>query len=314
MALEIQRSGRPREAQIAELADCQYGIVARGQLKALGLSEGAIDARLTQGRLHRVHRGVYAVGHSRLGARGRWLAAVLTCGHGAVLSHRSAAALWGLGWSGAAHIDVTGSGRGQVGIRIHRSRGLHQEDRSTRDSIPVTSLARTLLDLASSVPQRQLERALEQADRLDMLDMVEVDALLDRTSGHHGIGPLTARLADYRPTLETRSELELAFLALCREAGLPMPAVNVWVAEYEVDAFWAAEGVIVELDGYEFHRTRAAFERDRARDAALQLAGYRVLRVTARRLANEPGWVTAAIRALLHGGRVSQAPGFVTIR
>src|SRR5436190_10124185 len=209
MIREIDRSGRPREGQIADLAGCQHGVVTRRQLKTLGLGEDAIDSRLAQGRLHRVYRGVYTVGHSQLGQHGRWLAAVLTCGDGALLSHRSGTALWGVGWGGSALVDVTGTGRGQAGIKLHRTRCLHPDDRATRDGIPVTRLPRTLLDVARSVPKRQLERALEQADRLGRLDMAEVEAMLRRTSGHHGSDPSlpVSRPTDPRPRLAPSSSV-----------------------------------------------------------------------------------------------------------
>jgi hypothetical protein len=168
------------------------------------------------------------------------------------------------------------------------------------DGIPVTSVARTLLDLAEVLPRRRLERAFDEADRQHLLDLSAIGRLCERSRGRHGLKPLKALLsARFRPVPETRSELERQFLDLCRQAGLPPPLVNCHVAGFEIDAAWPDRRLVVELDGFAFHHTRSAFERDRARDAELQLAGHRVLRVTARRLADEPREIVRAIRLLL---------------
>lgn len=274
---------------------------------ALGLGRGAIQHRVATGQLHLVHPGVYAVGHTRLSGRGLLIAAVLTCGDGAVVSHRSAASHWGLAPSASGLVDVLTVGDGRQdrpGIRRHWVRALHPHDRAEVDGIPVTSVARTLLDLAEAVRSRQLERAVEEAERLRLFDLRAIEELCSRSHGRHGLKPLRAVLAQVAaPVQETRSELERRFLELCRDAGLPPPAVNVMVEGLEVDALWVRPRLVVELDGYEFHHTRAAFERDRARDARLQLAGYSVLRVTHRMLEREPAAVTARIRGLLAAGR-----------
>jgi very-short-patch-repair endonuclease len=245
---------------------------------------------------------VYAVGHARLTVRGRWMAAVLACGDDALLSHRSAAALWGMAQAHARQIDVTSVGRsraGPRGITLHRSRSVHDDDRTVSEGIRVTSIARTLLDLAEVVSPRKLERAIEEGERLRLLDLRALTRLCARSRGRHGVAPLRALLEKLEPPPETRSELERLFIQLCRDSGLPRPAVNVSLAGYEVDAHWPGSRLVVELDGYAFHRTRAAFERDRARDARLQLAGYQVLRVTSRRLLGEPRELAAAIRSML---------------
>jgi very-short-patch-repair endonuclease len=230
------------------------------------------------------------------------MAAVLACGEGALLSHRDAATLWRLLPTSSSNIHVAVPGRSRVGppgILLHLPRRSAAEDRSIEDGIPVTSVARTLLDLAEVAPRRHLERALEQAERLELFDLRAVERLIDRSHGHHGLRALNASLRDYRETPLTRSELERAFLELCEEAGLPRPQVNICIAGMEVDMVWPEHRLVVELDGHDFHRTRIAFERDRARDAILQVAGYRVLRITYRRLVRAPEGVVHAVRSLL---------------
>ena len=283
----------------------QHGVIARDQLVSLGLGRGAIARRVATHRLHRVHRGVYAVGHSHLDARGRLMAAVLACGAGALASHRSGAWLWGF-WGGASsRPDVTAAGRNRTGgadIVLHQPRSLHLDDRAVREGIPVTTVARTLLDLAEVVTLRQLERAFEDAERLRLLDLRAIEALRGRSTGRHGLRALDRVMGDLEPSSpDARSELEHAFVQLCRDAGLPLPAMNVSVAGFEVDALWPMERLVVELDGYAFHRSRTAFESDRARDAHLQLAGHRVIRLTYRRLVDDPDGVAGLLRSLLVG-------------
>jgi len=169
-----------------------------------------------------------------------------------------------------------------------------------RDGIPVTSVARTLLDQAAIVNARRLERAFEEAERRRLLDVTAVRRLMARSHGHHGLGSLDALISQaWKPLPELRSELERAFVELCRLTPLPMPQTNTIVLGLEVDALWQREWLVVELDSFAFHRTRAAFERDRSRDALLQAAGYRVVRVTSRRLTEEPAAVAKLVRALL---------------
>lgn len=285
------------EQRLAAIAKRQYGVVSRRQLRALGLGSGAIDSRLRSGRLHAVHRGVYAVGHAGLNQRGIWLAAVLAHGEGAVLSHLSAAALWGL-LPPAQPVDVTSThGRpGRRGIRLHRA-AVHAEERVTRHGVPVTSVARTLLDVAETPSERRLRRAYEEADRLGLLNRNALKRACDRGRGRHGLTALGRLSAEERGGA-TRSSLEDLFLALCRTHGLPTPAVNAFLLGFEVDALWPEQRLVAELDGFAFHRHRAAFERDRSRDAALQAAGYRVVRFTYRRLQREPGAVAGELRSL----------------
>ncbi len=275
-------------------------MVARWQLEANGLSKAEIDDRIASGLLHSVHLGVYAVGHPSILGRGRWMAAVLACGPEAVLSHTSAAALWDLlqAMGSRVHVTAPRSRERRPGIVIHRPRCLHHIDRTVVDGIPITSIPKTLLDIAATRP-RLLERAFEAAERLELLDLSAINELLDRSRGRRG-RPAVAALAQHlEPASATRSDLERDFLKLCRDAALPRPLVNVIVEGFEVDAVWPDRRLAVELDSRKFHLTRAAFERDRVRDAALQLAGYRVIRITDRRLHHEPDAIVGTVRALL---------------
>jgi hypothetical protein len=294
-------SGRPGDWVIAEKAAQQHGVVAYEQLMALGFGRRAVQHRVTAGRLHPLYIGVFSVGHSVLSAHGRRMAAVLACGAGALLSHLSAAAHEGLVHTDRSAIDITVPGRsrkGRPGIDLHLVRRLHPDDRTVVQGIPTTSIARTLLDIAATRP-RLLERAFEAAERLQLLDLRAIHELLDRSHGCRG-RPALAALTDRRELPPaTRSELERDFLRLCDDAGLPLPLVNVIVEGFEVDAAWPNRRLVVELDSREFHLTRAAFERDRVRDAKLQLAGYRVLRVTHRRLHTESSAIVDTVRRLL---------------
>jgi predicted transcriptional regulator of viral defense system len=292
----------PGDGELAALSARQHGVVARRQLVELGLHRNAIQHRLATGRLHPLYIGVYAVGHRAIGPHGRWMAAVLACGGEGVLSHRSAAALWGLRPTSRPDVEVSAprSRGGRKGIAVHRVRRLHPDDWAIQNGIPVTTVARTLLDLAEVTDRADLARAFEEAERLRLLDVRSIERLMRRSRGRRGLRPLAALIAQERaPLPATRSELERRFVEVCGEAGLPRPAVNVVVAGLEVDMVWADRKLAVELDGYAFHRTRAAFERDRIRDASLALAGYRVLRVTHRRLEHQPAAVAETVRSLL---------------
>ena len=274
----------------------------------MGVGRGSIDHRVSVGRLQLTYRGVYSVGHRGLTGRGLWMAAILACGPNAVLSHRSAAALWALVEGRSRDVDVTAPGRtrsGQAGIRLHRVHRLSREDRLVRDGIHVTTVARTLLDLAEVVTAQALNRAVGHAGRLHRLDLGAIERLCARSPGRRGLKPLRAALATYEPL--TRSELERHFLDVCQEAGLPKPAVNTHAAGFEVDALWQQQQLIVELDGFEFHSSREAFEQDRKRDATLLLAGYRVLRFTWRRVYDEPQEVVAIVREALSASRTGLA-------
>jgi hypothetical protein len=236
-----------------------------------------IEEWIGGGRLHEVHRTVFAVGHPRIVEAGRRWAAVLAYGEGALLSHRSAAALWGLASQRSRVIDVTATvGRQGVdrraGIFIHRGR-LHPEDLAVQAGFPVTTVARTLFDLSEFVSLKRLESAWEEADRLNLLQLKAVEQVCERGYGRRALKPIRRLLAEARAAQTTRSPLEDQFAAFCREHRLPMPSFNTTALGYEVDALWPEQRLAAELDSWEFHRHRAAFERDRARDAALQAAG-----------------------------------------
>ena len=303
----------PADRRIAAVAARQHGVVARAQLRALGLERGAIEHRLRAGRLSGVHRGVYAVGHARLTPQGWWMAAVLAYGKGAVLSHRTAAAHWGLRASAARLIEVSIPSRagcvGRRGINLHRSSTLSSMEVTEHEGIPVTTPARTLIDLAGVVPSRALRRALDEAERLRLFDLHALEAVIASHLGHRGAGVLAAVLLEHDVgTTLTRSELEERFLVLCDAHDLPRPAVNALLGRYEVDFLWRAERLIVETDGRASHATRAAFERDRARDARLTVAGYRVVRLTYRQVVAEPAAAAELMTRLLRPRRSSLRP------
>jgi Protein of unknown function (DUF559) len=200
------------------------------------------------------------------------------------------------------------SGRRRPGITVHEC-GVHDEDRSDLAGIPVTSAARTIFDLTEVVDEEQVVQASEEADRLKLLHIPELEAVCARSPGRHGLTPIRRLIEEVRVPVTTRSPLEDQVIALCREYGLPMPVTNVDVLEHEVDAFWPKQGLIVEADSVAFHGHRAAFERDRKRDAAHQVEGYRVIRLTHRRLEREPAKVAEELHRLLNSGRKDERAG-----
>ena len=282
------------------MAARQHGVVARGQILRLGFSPRVIEHRLATHRMRSIHRGVYALTPLELAREGRWMAAVIAAGPGALLSHRSAAALWGLIPPPDRRPEVTAPRRPRRAepIDIHETRAFDPADRARRAGIEVTTVARTLLDLAAVAPLR-LGRAVESAERLELFDLRDIRDVLRRCRGRRGAGRLRAALAIYEPMPFTRSELERRFVRLVRRAGVPPPAMNAWVGRQEVDALWEDQRLVVELDGYESHRTRAAFERDRRRDADLRLAGYDVIRLTWRQVVDDGASVAALLRRRL---------------
>jgi very-short-patch-repair endonuclease len=299
--MRLESVVRRVDREIAQLAERQHGVIATRQLAELGLTQRAVSHRAAAGRLHRIHRGVYAVGHPVLPRYARWMAAVLAAGPDAALSHASAAALWEIRPSGATRIDVsvrTRGGRQQAGLRIHRATTLRSNELTHRHHIPVTTPARTVLDLASSLPRRALERALDQAEVLELFDLRALRNVVDAHRGERGARALATALEDHHAgTTVTRSTLEEAFLALCAAHALERPQTNVRVCSLEVDFLFAAQRLVVEADSWQFHRTRQAFERDRQRDAILACAGYRTLRITHCQLTRRPNEVLAALRS-----------------
>jgi hypothetical protein len=272
-------------------------------LVRVGFHADAVESRVRRGRLYRVHQGVFAVGHRKLEWRGVVMAAVLACGPNAVLSHRSAARLWGIRPDNRRRVDVTVPGRGlraRNGIQPHSVRKLELRDVIKIDGIPVTSLPRTLLDLAEVVPKDHVIRAITEAERQQLIDLNALNELLARSRGRRGHRPLREILADAVIEPATREEFEHRFFHFCVEAGLPRPKINTLVEGYEVDFAWPDQELIVELDSWAFHRHRKAFEDDRERDTVLQLADYRVIRVTWRKLTREPAKLAKRLRTALN--------------
>ncbi len=281
---------------IAAIADRQHGVIAADQL---ALSRPAIKHRVSTGRLHRRYQGVYAVGRRRLTREGEWMAAVLAYGTGAVLSHQSAGALWGLISGGGSKIHVTtpDARRSRAGIRHHRA-PLHEHEVMRVNGIPATSLARTIYDLASCLAGPRLAKVVEAADRRDLLELDALDRAVARRPRARGVKRLQAVLADYRLPADTRSPLEDEFMDLVRRAGLPPPQANTLVEGFTVDCYWPQWRLVVELDGRGYHSSPRVFESDRVKDTVLQKSGRRVMRVTRKRLRSQPQQVLEDIYTL----------------
>lgn len=276
-------------------------MVSHSQLEELGYSPASIARAARGGRLHLLHRGAYAVGHPAVSRQGRCLAAVLASGAGAMLSHESAAWLWGLitRWPDDLDVTVPRRGHAKADVEIHHSTILRDADRAVVEGIPVTAIPRTLLDLAARRSSRRLTGAIDRAERLDLLDLGQIDELLRRSGRHRGKRRLEKALEIYRDPVVSRARSELLFLDLVKKAGLPRPAINTFVAGHEIDAYWEKERFAIEVDGWEAHRTRRAFEADPVRLEDLKLAGIDSIRVTARRIEREPESVAASLRRLL---------------
>jgi very-short-patch-repair endonuclease len=266
-------------AKLSGLARMQHGVVSRRQLYGLGIGRGSIVRRIENGQLHRVHHGVYAVGHRGISQEGRWMAAVLACGEGAVLSHRSAASLWRLlkPVNGPTDVSIpTTSGRKRrAGIRLHRRALLTSNSVTHPNRIPVTTPAQTIADLENVVSAAQRRRAIRQAEVLGLRTGLE------------------------RESERTRSELEHLFLQLCRKHQLPKPEVNVRIGRYEVDFLWRAQRLIVETDGYRYHRGAQAFEDDHDRDLELRSLGFDLRRFSYSQVTTAPQRVAAAVTKAL---------------
>jgi very-short-patch-repair endonuclease len=268
---------------IGELASRQYGVVSLGQLRELGLSRAAIEGRLKRKRMVALHRGVYAIGHTALTIESHFIAAVYACGPGALLSYRCAGVVHGLlRWS-PVRIDVTAPGerKARDGITLHRSRVIHPDDRAAVDGIPTSSVARTLVDLADVIDERQLAKAVDRAEVLRVFDLEAIEEALARLPGRRGRHRLKRVLAAYQPEPHfLRSQAERRIKQLCRRHQLPQPQFNVNLAGYEVDVYWPEARLVIEFDGAETHHTRHAFHADRRRDRALATEGIQTLRVT----------------------------------
>jgi len=295
------------ERRINRLAARQHGLIARTQLLALGLGAGAIQYRLTTGRLTLSRRGVYSVGFAAPTREHRWAAAVLASGPGAVISHLSAAAVWGLRHGDPVTIDVSvpcRNTRMRDGVRVHRPRHLTRADTTWRRGIPVTSVPRTLIDLAETVSRRSLERLLDEAEFLKLLDLVALHSALSRHPGRDGTARLSATLRRHQPgTTRTRTPLEEDFFVLVRAAGLPQAEVNVPVGPFTVDFLWRDNKLVVETDGGDSHDRRSQRKRDARRDAWLAAHDYETLRFTWEQVHSYPAEVLAALNAKLRTRR-----------
>ncbi len=288
------RLRRELEERVAALAARQHGSVTRAQLVAAGLSQWAVGRRLRAGRLRQLHRGVYRVGPLEAPFAAE-MAAVLACGPNAVLSHLSALAIW-LPESDRASprrhppVEITTTnerGRRRPGIRVHQVARLDRDERTTQLGIPITTPARTLIDVAGAVGSGQIEAAVARAEREGLVARDELLRRLDRHRRRPGSGVLRAILEAHRDAALTRSAAEEAFLALVRKARLPHPETNVRIGAFEVDFLWRARGIAVEVDGFRYHSSRARFEGDRRRDAWLLAHGITVVRLSWRQVTED---------------------------
>jgi predicted transcriptional regulator of viral defense system len=286
----------------------QNGVVTLGQLEALGLSRKAVFQREEVGRLHRVGQRVYSLTPRVMTERGRFMAAVLACGPGAVLSHRSAAYLWGIVDSWEEPIDVTAPnrrGRSPDGVAAHRDSSVQSIDKTTLHGVPCTGVARTLLDFAAVAYEWEVRKAVAQAEVLQILDQSKLRVLLKRSRRRRGVARLRLILDAIHPqTKRTKSELERLFLRMCERGAVPEPEVNVWLdapdgRRYEADFLWREARLIVEADSRRFHATDSAFVSDRKRQQQLELAGWRVSRCTWEEVEHEPRRLALTVQGLI---------------
>jgi predicted transcriptional regulator of viral defense system len=295
------------DSSIAQIAAEQHGLISLEQLRDLGMDRSTAQKRVDAGTLHRLHTGVYVVGYFRSTHRQQLMAAALACGPDAVVSHRSAAALWGLREDGRLSIDVTAPNRrGRVPKEIdaHRDGSLAPADRTVLHGIPCTAVPRTLLDFAAIAPIWELRKAISEAEVLRILNHDAVRQLIKRSRGRRGVARLRMVMDEIHPlTKRTRSNMELLFLRMCERAGLPQPEVNVMLypggRRTMPDFLWRDAGLIVEADSRRYHDTDSAFQGDREREQRLQLAGWRVSRCTWEQIEREPRRLAETIRGLL---------------
>jgi very-short-patch-repair endonuclease len=291
-----------REQRIASVANLQRGRISRAQLLAAGISHGTVARMIARGELHREHPGVYAVGHLADMPLAREAAALLSCGEDAVLGYRSAAYPWGLLAQPAVPVEVIArhrQTRSRRGVTVHRSRTLLPRDATIRNGLPVTSCARTLLDLAAVMSPRQLEKAVDSALLNHLVTLAQLQDVLDRSIGRRGAHTLKRIAEREGPAAPTHEGAEERFLAVVRQSGLPQPEVNARIHGYEVDFLWRAQRVALEIDSWDFHRTRNAFERDRLKGARLSAGGLNVVRATGRQINDEPVAVVVRIAQTL---------------
>jgi Transcriptional regulator, AbiEi antitoxin/Protein of unknown function (DUF559) len=285
----------------AVIAARQWGVITARQLLDCGMNRNMISRRVAAGRLRPLHRGVYAWGHDLLRPEGILIAAVLASGGGAVLSYGSAAAHWGLLQTARAAVDVTMEAKGgrarRRGIDLHVVRRLDPRDVTVHEGLPITTVARTLVDLAANRPARQAERALDQAYVQRLLAPCALEDALGRANGRP-TAVLRGLLEAQRPPMITRNDLEEAMVAISRNVGLPDPEVNADLHGYQVDFLWRDKLLVIETDGYGAHHTKRAFEHDRRRDIDLQLHGYNVRRFTHDQVVYEPAETGRRLRLL----------------
>ena len=287
----MRNGGTTRDERLVRLAENQHGVVTLSQLIDLGFTRRAVRHRCERGLLYRVFPQTYSVTPSLSRAAARMMAAVLSCTPDAALSHRAAAAVWDLGpWpTGLVDVSARTKKKPRPGVRLHLVTDL---ETITRDGFPATTPMRTLTDLAKTEPRPRVERAFEAADRLGLLDVVELEA---ECHGKRGSRVLKRLINEGREAPPSKNELERALLDVCRAHAVPLPSLNVVVHGVEVDAYWPQWNLVVELDSYEWHRTRRAFENDRRRDAHLASRGVRVLRFGWRQVKRQPDVVGEAI-------------------
>jgi Transcriptional regulator, AbiEi antitoxin/Protein of unknown function (DUF559) len=279
-----------RSAEAWALARRQHGVLTRQNLLGLGFSSKGIRHRTRSGRLHPVGHGVYAVGRPDLTREGRWMVAILSCGTGAVLSHRSAAAFWGIGSEHRGSIDVSVTRHCQLsraGVRIRSRPALSVEDVTSRREIPLTAPVRTLIDLATELTPNRLERMVNEADKHDVIDPEALRAALDDHAGERGVRPLRT-LLDRLTFRLSDTELEVLFRPIAAKAGLPTPLTKEMVNGFEVDFYWPRLGLVVETDGWRYHRTASAQTRDALRGQTHTAAGLTPLRFSHYQVKHEP--------------------------